>query len=76
MKLTIKALEAIKGNTRLHNLVALEFGKSVYTVSRWISENDDNGPLTTAKAVQIIQKESALKKAEILEESSVKETAK
>jgi len=73
MKLTKKALEVLKGYTRLQNLVALEFGKSVYSVARWISENDENGMLTTAKAVQLIKQESELKDAEILEESEVKE---
>lgn len=71
MKLTSKALAEIKKNTRLKNRLALELGKSGYTVERWISENEGNGMLTTAKSVQLILEETDLDSSEVLEEEIV-----
>lgn len=71
MKLTKKAIAAFEGATRLKTRLAFEMGKSVYTVDRWVSENEDNGLLTTAKAVQIINEETGLGASEILEEETV-----
>lgn len=68
MKLTSKAITEIKKNTRLKNRLALELGKSGYTVERWISENENNGMLTTAKSVQLIIEETEMVQDEILEE--------
>jgi hypothetical protein len=71
MKLTEKALQAMTVRTRTR--IALELDCSVPTVDRWIKENDDNGDLTKALAVQIISEETGLAHEEILEESDVKE---
>lgn len=70
MKISAKAIEAFKGNSRLKNRIALEMNKSVYSVDRWISENEQNGPLTTARALQLISEETGLSSEEILEEST------
>lgn len=69
MKLTTKAIAEIKKNQRLKNRLALELGKSGYTVERWISENEENGMLTTAKSVQLILEETELDNSTILEEA-------
>jgi hypothetical protein len=73
MKLTTKAISEIKKNQRLKNRLALELEKSGYTVERWITENEDNGFLTTAKSLQIIKQETDLTDSEILEEEAEKE---
>lgn len=50
------------------------------TVYRWISENQENGPLTTASCLQVIREETGLDDSQILEdtekESIVDEAAK
>lgn len=74
MKLTNKAIAEIKTNRRLKNRLALDLEKSGYTVERWISENEDNGFLTTAKALQIIKEETGLTDDQILEEETEHET--
>lgn len=68
MRLTQKAIRSFAGATKLKTRLALEMGKSVYTVDRWVLENEDNGFLTTAKAVQVITEETELESSEVLEE--------
>lgn len=75
MRLTSKAIESVKRNTRLKNRLALELGKSGYTVERWISENEGNGMLTTAKSVQLILEETGMANEEILEEEAIVNSA-
>lgn len=65
MRITQKALKEIKSDTRIKTLLALELNKSVYTITRWIEDNDDN--LTKAAALKVIRKETGLKDREILE---------
>lgn len=67
MKLTQKAIDAITVRTK--NRIALELNCSVPTVDRWIKENEDNGDMTKAKVVEIIQEETELLKGQILEVS-------
>lgn len=69
MKLTSIAIEAIKKDSRLKALLALQEGNSIYTIERWISENSDN--LTKAAVLQTIKKETGLTDAEILEPTKV-----
>lgn len=57
----------MKGNSRVKNRLALEMNTSVYSVDRWIKENEPNGRLTTVRAVQIIAEEADLSESEILE---------
>lgn len=66
MKLTDKAKTAINGSTRLKNRLALEFDCSVFTIKRWI--DDDEVRLTAPDATRIIKEETGLTDAEILEE--------
>jgi hypothetical protein len=70
MKLSSIAVKAF--TTRLKNRLALEMDKSVYTVDRWLSDNEENGPLTLAKSLQLIKEETGLPTEQILEEDTVK----
>lgn len=65
MILTDKAKTEIKKNTRLKNLLALEFDCSVFTIARWIDE--DEVRLTAPSATIIIGQETGLSENEILE---------
>lgn len=75
MKIRKRILKVIKRNNRIKSLLALEFGKSIYTIERWIDINDDC--LTKAASLKIIREETGLglTDAEILEESTEKERA-
>ena len=66
MRISEKAIKAI--TTKAHNRLALEMDCSIYTVVRWIKENEPNGDLTKARAVQIISEETGIPEGEVLEE--------
>lgn len=73
MKLSKKALRVIdKAETRLRLALGLSFSET--WVRSLIADNKENGPLTTAKALQVIRQETGLTDAEILEESEIKES--
>jgi transposase len=71
MKLTQKAIDDLKSNKRARARLQLDFDKSEYTINRWINENEDNGFLTTAQALKIIQEETELTSEQILEVATV-----
>jgi hypothetical protein len=74
MKLSKTALFALKGAPKeSKERLATALGASVNSVYRWINENEDNGDLTKAMAVQVISEETGLNREDILEESDVKE---
>lgn len=65
MKLSKKALEAIdQKQARLR--LALAMGFTEQWIITLIGKNKENGPLTTAKALQIIEQETGLKQKQIL----------
>lgn len=70
MKISDAAISAI--TTKAKNRIALEMDCSVYSVDRWIKENEDNGDLTKSRVVEIISEESGIPAEEILVESGVK----
>jgi hypothetical protein len=70
MKLTDKAKKVINKNTRLKNLLAIEFECSVFTIKRWM--DDDDVRLTAPSATAIIKKETELTDKQILEAEKVK----
>lgn len=70
MKLTDKAKKGILKNTRLKNLLAIEFECSVFTIKRWVDE--DEVRLTAPSATAIIKKETGLTDKQILEPEKVK----
>lgn len=74
MKLSKKAIRTIdKAETRLKLALGLSFSET--WIRSLIADNRSNGPLTTAKALQVIREETKLTDDEILE-SEVKEPAK
>lgn len=70
MKLSQKAINSLTVRTK--NRLALELDCSAQTIERWIKENESNGNLTKAKAVQIIREETKLPDAQILQDKPVK----
>lgn len=71
MKLTDKAKEAVKTNVRLKNLLAIAFECSVFTIRRWVDEEEIR--LTAPTSTDIIEKETDLKIEDILEAETIKE---
>lgn len=68
MKLTSNTLELInKLETRLKLALALGFSET--WIRSLIDMNKENGPLTTAKAIQTITEETGLDQSEILEDT-------
>lgn len=71
MKLSDTAMGQIRGNNRVSNQVfnriGLAMNKNPFTILRWYKMNADNGPLTTAVALQIIAEETGLTQEEILD---------
>lgn len=69
MKLTNKAIQKIKAKE-----IRLRLGLALGFTEQWIIQlldrNKENGPLTTAKAMQLIRELTKLKDAEILEEET------
>ena len=63
--LTQKALTKIGKNGTLKGRLADAMGKSMFTIHRWIKDNDPM--LTTATALQIIREETGMSDDEILE---------
>ena len=66
MRLTEKAKQSINDNVRLKNLLALEFGCSVFTIKRWLDTGEVR--LTAPSSTLIIKQETGLTDAEILEQ--------
>lgn len=71
MRLTDKAKTEINRNTRCKNLLAVEFDCSVFTIKRWLDE--DNVVLTAPSATAIITTETGLAIDQILEAEPVNE---
>lgn len=69
MKLTQKAIDALKKDKRARARLQLDLDKSEYTINRYLDSNDIM--LTTATALQIIREETGLTDAEILEDSPI-----
>jgi NAD kinase len=65
MKLTQKAIDAIKKNKRARARLQLDLDKSEYTINKYIAENDIM--LTTAQALKVIREETGLDDSEVLE---------
>ena len=70
MKLTQKAIDAI-GIRSVKLALALGLGFTELWIGKLIEANKENGPLTTEKSLQIMEKEIGLDRSEILEEEEV-----
>lgn len=68
MKLTQKAIDAIRNNKRARARLQLDLDKSEYTINKYIADNEVNSMLTTATALQVIRQETGLSDSEILED--------
>lgn len=66
MKLTEKAIEAIKLDLKCRNRLAYEMNTHSATVDRWLEKNKNDGPLTTSTALRIISEETGIKESELL----------
>jgi phage repressor protein C with HTH and peptisase S24 domain len=70
MKLTQRAIDGLsEREAKLKLALALSFTE--LWINKIIGANKDNGPLTTAKALQVIREETGLSDQEILEEDSI-----
>lgn len=69
MKLTAKAISLLTQVIRLKLAAALGFTE--LWINRLVDANKENGPLTTAKALQVIREETGLSDDQILEEDAV-----
>jgi hypothetical protein len=65
MKLTQKAIDALKNNKRARARLQLDLDKSEYTINRYIDSNDIM--LTTATALVILREELKMADSELLE---------
>lgn len=69
MRIKSDTLKKIDGNDTIVVRLVKEMKVSYPTVRRWIVANDEDGDLTTAKALRIIREELGLKDGQILEET-------
>jgi hypothetical protein len=70
MKLTEQAINGINNRKSILAL-ALALGFKEQWTTRIVQTNKENGPLTTAKALQVIKEETGLEYSQILEEIPV-----
>lgn len=70
MKLSKKAIDSM--TTKARTKIALAMDCSVYTVDRWIKENEDNGDMTKASVVKILSEELEMDESKILAAPAVK----
>jgi len=66
-KISSIVIPELKSNRRLINRLGYEMSSHTDTVERWIELNQEDGKLTTAKALDIISEETGLSKKNILE---------
>lgn len=68
MKLTNEIITKLLASRDFRLALASALGFTEIWIDRLIDKNKSNGPLTTAKSLQVIRKETGLVDAEILEE--------
>lgn len=71
MKLSKIAVLAIRGSRDCKVRLSKEMQVNLNSIFRWLSENADNGDLTKALAVKIIEQETGLQDHQILESEPV-----
>lgn len=67
MKVSKQALQRVLSDRRIILSIALQLGFSEQWTRRLLSQNKDNGPLTTVSALAVIREETGLTDSEILE---------
>lgn len=71
MKLSEKAIEAIKETVECRRELAYQLEVSDNTLYRWYRDNESDGKLTTYKAVAIIKETTGLTEEQILVDEKV-----
>lgn len=66
MRLSEKAIKAIN-TIEIRPLLQIELKKHAKSIERYITDNDDNGPLTSVGVLAVIRKETGLTDPEIFE---------
>ena len=69
MRISDKAITAIKGNNKLTGNLMMAFDRSQNTIENWLASNDVR--LTTPTAVRIIKEHTGLLEEDILEDEDV-----
>lgn len=67
MKLNNKAIETLIADRAIRQKLGLELDFTEVWIDKLIEKNKENGPLTTVKALQVIEKETGLSQEQILE---------
>lgn len=70
MRISKKAIEIVKTTTKIKNLLALRMEVTGFTIERWVTENEENGNLTKAIALEVISQETGIETADLLEETA------
>lgn len=73
MKLSERARSAVNNRATILRL-ALDLDFTELWINKLIAANKNNGPLTGAKALQVIREETGLTDSEILEEEKISAT--
>ena len=66
MKLTEEAKTAIQKNANLKKELIYHLANTSTTLYRWLDKNEENGMLTTVRAVEIIKEFGKMKAKDIL----------
>jgi transcriptional regulator with XRE-family HTH domain len=76
MNLQKQVIERIKGRSDIKRSLISALGVSRYSIWKYLKDNEDDGPLTTYKALQIISKGLEITPEEAMcEEAKEKEVA-
>lgn len=68
MVLTKKVLEILNDNPKVKTRLAAALDKSIYTIQKYIKDNDDE--LTKAAALDVIEEVTGMSREEILTEKA------
>lgn len=60
-------IETIKDSHGIRSQLSVALKRHMGTVDRWVSQNIEDGPLTTAKALEVIKSETGLSDEQILQ---------
>jgi hypothetical protein len=77
MRLSKIAILALRGTSKeFKKDMAEKLNTSDNSLYRWINDNEENGPLTTMKSLQLIREETGLNDGQILEEEINEQVSK
>lgn len=67
MKLTKKAIQKLNNNSGAKARLCSVLDKSYPTIQRWINDNEEDGKLTTANALEVLSEELNMPQPQLLE---------